>query len=211
MTVRWASSVASAVIAVGALAGCSGGDQEPVPAESSWPDGSSTATNTNPTSDVSSSQAGGSGQGASPGGGAPTGGATESVPREEKPPVAVEDEAEFGDGMKVTIASTEAVTMSDVLPGEIAGPAVAIRLAFQNTGSADVSLQNVIVSVNYAGQEASSFTGEPAAAPPESVAAGQTAEGVYVFAIPQDQRADVTVRVSYSPTAAQVTFTGPVG
>lgn len=211
MTVETTGCLVGALVLVGALAGCSGGDEEPAAQESSWPDSSVAATGTDASSDGPTPDAGASGTAASTSGPAPTGGATESLPREEQSPVPVEDEAEFGDGMKVTIASTEAVTMTEVLPGEIAGPAVAIRLAFQNAGSADVSLQNVIVSVNYAGQEASSFTGEPAAAPPESVAAGQTAEGVYVFAIPEGQRSNVTVRVSYSPDAPQVTFTGPVG
>lgn len=141
----------------------------------------------------------------------PNTGATESVPRETKTNQPVDKDAEFGTGVKAKIVSKKAIEMKNVLPGEIAGPAVAITVEYTNGTDKPVSLANTIVSLNYSGQEASSFSGEPAKNPPESLAPGKKATGVYVFGVPKDGRKNVLIRVAYAPTAPVVEFKGPIG
>lgn len=136
---------------------------------------------------------------------------TVAKPRETKTVEKPKQPADFGAGIKARIAATRGVTVKNVLPGEIAGPAVAIEVEYSNTGQKQVSLENSIVSVNYDGQEASAMTGSPAKTPPRELAPGQKATGVYVFGIPENKRKKVTIRVSYSPDAPQLVFNGPVG
>jgi hypothetical protein len=125
-------------------------------------------------------------------------------------PVALDESAAVGDGMTAEVVSLEAIDATGVGPGNISGPALRVTVALTNGTAAPVSLGGVDVelasgpdlapapSVNDA--SASPFTG--------SVAAGNTATGVYVFSIAVGDRSDVTVSVGYQAGAPILVFTG---
>lgn len=202
------SVTAIALIAVLGVAGCSGEKREentPTATSdpNSWPDSVQTtpAPGGTPTQEVTKPAPESEPQVAE----------TEAKPRETKEVTKPEKPVEFKQGVTAKIATTKAVEIKDVMPGEIAGPAVAITVEYSNGSQKPITLDSAIVSVNYAGQEASPINSAPAKAPPPSLAPGAKASGVYVFGIPKNQRKNVTIRVSYNPNAPQIVFKQAVG
>lgn len=117
--------------------------------------------------------------------------------------------AEVSDGVRVSIADVAAVTASSTGPGEVAGPAVAVTVAVTNDTTEPFDL--ALVSVNLTDSEGlpgSGMTGEPADWLTGSIEPGASAQGVYVFTVPEDHRDPVHVDVSVDPTLPTVVFTG---
>ncbi len=127
-------------------------------------------------------------------------------------PVALSATGAFGDGVTVTLPSLQRLTTSAALPGEIAGPGVAVTVRIDNSGGAAVDLGSVVVGLqDAAGTPALPMTTSPAAPLHGSVAAGSTASGVYVFTLPTGYSGPATITVSYRVEAPIVVFTGDVG
>lgn len=127
------------------------------------------------------------------------------------PPVSIDDVADPGTGMSFRLARLEAVQGEANGPGEIAGPAIRVTVEATNDTGAPVLLETVVVDLVYGSEKSSAaplsgpgvvrFSGE--------LAPGASATAVYVFDVPVDQRAEVSVVVSYAASVSPVVFTGP--
>jgi pyruvate/2-oxoglutarate dehydrogenase complex dihydrolipoamide acyltransferase (E2) component len=145
---------------------------------------------------------------------APATGATEGADDlpEALPEVALDAPAPVGNGVVATLPSIEAIQGTATGPGNINGPALRVTVRIQN-GTADaVSLDGVATNL-YHGTDRTpaSPLDDPSRSPfAGTVAAGETAEAVYVFSVPEDVRDDVTVEVGYEAGAPLLQFRGPV-
>lgn len=141
----------------------------------------------------------------------PTGPTTDAdEPPASLGPVALDQPAAVGDGVSARVVSLEAVDATGVGPGNVTGPALRVTVELTN-GTADaLPLGGVAVDLA-SGPELvpASPVNDPSAAPfSGTVAAGGTAQGVYVFSIAAADRADVTLSVGYEAGAPVLVFTG---
>lgn len=142
-------------------------------------------------------------------------GVSVTVPPVSAPPVQdqrIGEPAEIVRDVTVVISKVEAITATANGPGEVGGPAVAVTIDVDNATSAPLDLTMTQVNLSDA-QDApgSGMTGAPAAWFSGSLAAGEKARGVYVFAVGEGNRNPVHVEVSVNPTLPTVVFTGPAG
>ena len=127
------------------------------------------------------------------------------------PAVGLDEPAAVGNGITAVVSSLEAVDGTANGPGNIAGPALRATVRITNGTAEPVSLDAVVVDMA-TGSELSpaSPLDDPSERPfSGTVAPGETAEGVYVFTVPVDDRAAVTVSVGYQAGAPFLVFTGP--
>jgi len=131
----------------------------------------------------------------------------------ELAPVAPDAPADNGEGLVARITSMKAVEGEAVQAGEIGGPAVQFMLTITN--GTDEAVDLGFISVNaYIGEARTPAGGlvRPGGAPFEgTLEAGESAEGVYVYTIPEDQRSDVTLTIDYRAGQPAFVFRGPVG
>ena len=91
--------------------------------------------------------------------------------------------------------------------GEIAGPAIQLRVVLTNESRQALSLQGVTVTARDAENRVLTTLGSAPARPfGGRVAAGRAAEGVYVFTIPRDGSAPFTITVNYAADAPVAVF-----
>jgi hypothetical protein len=135
---------------------------------------------------------------------------------EEAPPAPVE-EAELDDtvtldtGVRVSVTEISGITVEAETPGEIAGPAVAATIRFENASGKPLDLDGAMISlVDAAGNVATPTTSSPAAPTSGTLDDGGSAEGVYVFRMPQGTRDAITLTVDYAAGAPIVVFHGSV-
>ncbi|HEY5881087.1 MAG TPA: hypothetical protein VIU11_19400 [Nakamurella sp.] len=140
------------------------------------------------------------------------GGIDQTVPAVEmtsRPAVSLDQPGEFGNRVAVTLDSVEKITTTAELPGEIAGPGVALTLTIRNGSDAPVDLGAVVVDVaDSAGTPTIPMTTSPAAPFGGELAPGQQATGVYVVTLPQNYADPATIAVTYSASAPVVVFAG---
>lgn len=131
----------------------------------------------------------------------------------ELDPVDPTKPADNDKGLTVEIVRMKAVNGEAVQAGEIAGPSVQFTIRIEN--STDEALNLGFVAVNaYIGEGRTPATGliRPGGAPfSGTLAAGKSAEGVYVYNIPEAQRDDVTLTVDYRAGQPAFVFRGKVG
>ncbi|MBT2517545.1 hypothetical protein J7E29_08895 [Streptomyces sp. ISL-90] len=135
---------------------------------------------------------------------------------EEAPPVPVQD-ADLDDvvrldtGVRVSVVEISGITVEAKTPGELAGPAVAATIRFENESGEALDLGGAIVSLlDAAGNVATPTTSSPAAPANGTVDDGEAVEGTYVFRIPEDTRNEITLMVDYAAGAPIVVFHGSV-
>ncbi|MBB2985720.1 hypothetical protein [Terracoccus luteus] len=116
-------------------------------------------------------------------------------------------------GVTARLARIEKVQGVSTLPGEIAGPSLRVTVEYDNQTDAAVDLRGAVVNL-YAGRDlapAIMLTQPGAKAFPTSVAAGGTAQGVFVFNVPAASRSQVRVEADLANAGEVVLFQGPVG
>jgi hypothetical protein len=122
------------------------------------------------------------------------GGTDETVaPREEvtRPPVKLDKPSNTGSGVSVRITKIKSFTSKAQLPGEVAGPAVAMTVLVTNDTTKPLDIGTVVVSLlDSEGAPGNEMTAAPAKPLRGTVKAGGTATGVYVFTVDKDRRAD---------------------
>ncbi len=127
------------------------------------------------------------------------------IPVTTLPAVPVSETADLGQDVAVTITDVKSVTGVARGPGEVGGPAAALTVKVENEGQDPISLSNFGIAANdNAGTPAISLSGEPASPMSGSVGPGQSASGVYVFALPANHLNPLQISISYgagSPTA----------
>lgn len=126
-------------------------------------------------------------------------------------PIPPDEVGDFGTGVTAEIVTIEAVEGEARLPGEISGPALRVRVKLTNDTDGTVNLSRVLVDVTSGPDRTPGLAlGNPGAEPFNGeLAAGRSAEGVYVFGVPVDERGQVQVNVSYDVTAPILVFEGP--
>lgn len=131
----------------------------------------------------------------------------------ELAPVAPDQPSDNSKGLVATISAMKAVDGEAVQPGDIAGPAVQFTLTLTNDTDSVVDLGLIAVNA-YIGEARTPAIGlvKPGGAPFEgTLKAGDSAEGVYVYNIPEDQRDDVTLTLDYEAGQPAFVFRGRVG
>lgn len=93
--------------------------------------------------------------------------------------------------------------------GEIAGPAVRLRVVLTNESRRALSLRGVTVTAHDADNRVLTSLGSAPARPFRGrAAAGGDAEGVYVFTLPRGGSAPFTITVNYAADAPVAVFVG---
>jgi hypothetical protein len=127
------------------------------------------------------------------------------------PAAALTDSADLGNGVSVRLDSVEAVHADAQLPGEVAGPGVKVAVVIKNDSPATIDISNVGVdAVDAAGTPTIFMSASPSAPFTGQLAAGSSATGVYVFALPTGYTNPAAISVSYSTDAPIALFSGTV-
>jgi hypothetical protein len=93
--------------------------------------------------------------------------------------------------------------------GEIAGPAVQLRVVLTNESRRAMGLSGVTVTAHDAENRVLTTLGSAPARPFRGrVAAGRDADGIYIFTIPRDDSAPFTITVNYAADAPVAVFVG---
>jgi hypothetical protein len=126
------------------------------------------------------------------------------------PAVPLDAEAAVGNGITASLVSLEAVTGSASGPGNIAGPALRVKVRLTNGTSAPVDAALVSVDLTHGDDQVpASPLDDPSRVPfSGTLKPGATAEGTYVFTVPANDRDVVTVSVGYQAGAPFMVFTG---
>lgn len=120
--------------------------------------------------------------------------------------------ADFGGQVTASLTNVTAIDATAQLPGEIAGPAVAITIEIDNASAAAIGLDTVTVDLtDGAGNPTLPMTADPAAPLSGVLSPGEKRSGVYVFTVPVDARNQMSLTVSYSTGSPTVLFTGSIG
>ena len=126
-------------------------------------------------------------------------------------PVAMDEPAEFGNGVTARIASIEATDAEASLPGETSGPAVLVTVQVVNGTDAPIDLGAVTVDLlDPTGASFTQVTTGPSAPFAGPLDAGGPATGTYLLRIAPEERADVRLTVKYSSDTPIAVFTGSV-
>lgn len=128
-------------------------------------------------------------------------------------PVGLTDPADAGDGVTVAVTGIESFTSDASGIGNIAGPALRVTVRVTNGTGADLSVDAVSVNLSYG---ADATPGSPLDDSSQrtfsgTVAPGGSADGVYVFSVPEGERDVVSVEVGHTPGTPVLAFRGPVG
>lgn len=125
--------------------------------------------------------------------------------------VGLDETADLPNEIAINIDQVEAIEATASTPGEIAGPAVAMHVSIRNGSSEAINVDSVMValtdSANALGQPTTSAPYQPFAG---ELAAGASAQGVYVFLVPTDDRRGMTLSVAYTAGQASAEFVGDV-
>ncbi|AZS35603.1 hypothetical protein CVS47_00195 [Microbacterium lemovicicum] len=115
-------------------------------------------------------------------------------------------------GLRVALTRFESVQGEVQGPGEVAGAAVRVTLSLTNEGDGDLDLDLVVLNAFMGNQRDPAETYEQPGGSPVTgtLAPGETAEGVYLFRIPEDRRGDVTFIVDYRQSESAVVFRGAI-
>lgn len=127
------------------------------------------------------------------------------------PPVDISATTAVTEGITAKVEKLEAVQGEAKGIGEIAGPAIRFTVTVTNGTAEAVPLANAIVNVSAGADDApaSQLSGPNTVAFPESVAAGGSASGTFVFSVPVEQRDSVKIYLNYSVAAPVAAFAGP--
>ena len=121
----------------------------------------------------------------------------------------LDEVVELDTGVRISVTELSAVTVEANTPGEVAGPAVAAMVRFENDSGEPLDIGGAMVTLlDAAGNVAAPTTSSPAAPALGTLADGEAAEGTYVFLLPEDTRDQITLTVDYQAGAPVVVFHG---
>jgi hypothetical protein len=127
--------------------------------------------------------------------------------------VPLDSPAAVGNGVVATLTAIEPIQGTANGPGNVAGPAIRVTVHVENGTSEAITLAGAAVNMYYGADDTPASPLDDSSARPfgiDMIAPGQSADGVYVFTVPDDQRDDVTVEVGYEAGAPLLLFSGPV-
>jgi len=142
----------------------------------------------------------------------PGGGIDQTVaPQKEvtKKPVKLDKPSDTGEGATVRITSVKALNAKAQLPGEVAGPAVALTVVVKNSSAEPLNIGTVVVSLlDATGAPGNEMSSAPAKPLTGTLASGKTATGVYVFTVGKQRREPISVSVTLTGGAPVLVFKG---
>ena len=125
------------------------------------------------------------------------------------PAVPLTGTAQFGGGISASITKATRINAVAHLAGEVSGPAVAVTLSIRNDSAKSADLSQVVVTVaDHDGLPASPISANASKPLAGSLAAGQSASGVYVFSLPAKAKDPISISVTFATTAPVVLFVG---
>jgi len=129
----------------------------------------------------------------------------------ELPPVDLEEEADYGNGVTVTVDEVTRTHGEGKGVGEVAGPSVLVELTLRNGSRDTVDLGAVVVDLYSAdGRLGTPLFGDARTKPFEGlVEPGRAARASYVIRLPEGAT-EIKVTVSYEAETPAATFTGDV-
>jgi hypothetical protein len=194
-------AVVAAVVLVVTLGGSDGSSSSDAAATTSSSEGA----------DATASASAGSSGSATSSAAAPTPG-DPNAPPPSLPAVGLDATADAGDGVSARLVSIDAFQGEAGGPGQVAGPALRVTVRILNGSGADISLDGVAVNLAYGADNTPGSPIQDTSVSPfsGSLPAGDEAEAVYAFSVPEDSRDVVTVEVGYQPGAPLMIFSGPV-
>jgi hypothetical protein len=134
----------------------------------------------------------------------------EAPPAETLASVALSDPVDVPNA-RLEITSVKRVDAEARLPGEVAGPAVAVTVSISNTGETPIDLGAVTVNVaDAAGTASAPLTAAPNAPLAGELAPGADAEGVYLFDFGPGSSEPINVQVSAAVESPTAVFVGPI-
>lgn len=192
--------VASAIGALVLLGGCTSGGEGPAPTTApvspDAPTGGQSSSAPSPRPSTTSASPRYSGP---PPATAPVVGAT------TLPAVRVGDAADFGDGLRVTVASVRDAQLESGGPGDASGPGVAVAVEVENGSKQPVDLSGMTVTASYGDdQAASSTTGAPAEPLRGVLAPGGSGKGTWAFLVPKADRGSLVLTITSNSSSAAV-------
>jgi hypothetical protein len=128
------------------------------------------------------------------------------------PEVPLTSPGPVGNGVVISLAGIQGIQGAATGPGNIDGPAVRVTVRVHNGTSGTISLGGVAVNMYYGADRTPASPLDDSSRRPfdGQLAAGRSADGVYVFTVPAGARDHVTVEVGYQAGAPRVLFTGAV-
>jgi len=122
------------------------------------------------------------------------------------PPVQQGEAAAFGDGLVATVTGVEQAEATGTDPGDVAGPATAVRIRLENGTDAPVDLGGVTVTATHGAdaEPAPSLTGPPSAPAQGVLAPGEDAEGVWAFSVPTSGASSLVLTITSVSSASVV-------
>jgi hypothetical protein len=138
----------------------------------------------------------------------PTVTGTPSVGISTAPAVKIGKTAAINGDVVVKVVKVAKLRRTTPMPGEVAGPGVAVTLSVANGTDKPFSLTGLVVTASYGKDEVPGETssGKPSKEMRGQLAAGQSSRGIYVFRIPDGESADdlhLQVSSDQSPTIVQ--------
>ncbi len=193
----WCAGILLSVVCVGLVA-CSSDDDASTSSTSTTAGEGSTSTSASPSTAV---DAGPSTSG--PPATAADGGV--AVGANVLDPVAVGDVAELGGSVTTTVTSWEEVTATADVPGDIAGPAIAVTVQLRNGSATPIDASSLVVGAMAGDTTAPPNSGPPSAPMTQMLEPGAEASGVYVFRTPNGtEDVVVDIQTGFSPNTVRV-------
>lgn len=126
------------------------------------------------------------------------------------PAVPLDAPASADDGMRAEIVAIEAIDGNGSGVGNVSGPALKVTLRLDNATTDPVALDYVSVSLTHGTDQTPAPRLDDSSAAPftGTLEPGATAQGVYVFTVPADDRELVTVSVGYRAGLPYLAFSG---
>lgn len=187
-------------VAVGLLllGGCNGGDDDAASDDPAATTSTTAATEATGTRGVTTT----------------TGDITETVESPSQPTLAsvpIDQPVDVDGIARVELVSIDRVDAEARLPGEVAGPALAVGVRITNTGSTPIDAGAVTVNLSDANAQASAPLTTPPAAPLQgALQPDESVEGVYLFEFGDGRSEPVTIEVSPAVAAPVAVFVGPI-
>jgi len=127
-------------------------------------------------------------------------------------PIDITEPGAIAADLTAQISRVEEVEGTARGPGEVAGPALRVTVTITNSTSGEASLRTAVVSCYFgADRTPAPELREPGGRPLSAIVdAGTAVDGVYIFAVPEDQRDNVTIMVDYSVEVVPLLFQGDV-
>ena len=132
-------------------------------------------------------------------------------PVRTKKAVPLDKTGDFGTGLTVRLSRIAAVKGKATAPGEVAGPAIKVTVIAQNRADRAIDLNSVVVFVSLGTKHMPASELSEGARPLTGRLAPQKSQtGTYIYTVPEKERKQVRVEISYSSKAPTVAFEGPV-